>query len=55
MPGELLLVRLRVADDGWLRQLALRLGGALRVLDPPDLAERVSAAARTALDAYVRP
>ena len=54
LPGELLLVRLRVADDGWLRQLALRLGGALRVVDPPDLAERVSAAARTALDAYVR-
>ena len=53
-PGDLLLVRLRVADDGWLRQLALRLGGALRVLDPPDLAERVTAAARTALDAYVR-
>ncbi len=52
--GDLLLVRLRVADDGWLRQLALRLGGALRVLDPPDLAERVMTAARTALDAYVR-
>ena len=54
LPGELLLVRLRVADDGWLRQLALRLGGALRVLDPPDLAVRVAAAARTALEAYVR-
>jgi proteasome accessory factor C len=53
-PGELLLVRLRVADDGWLRQLALRLGGTLRVLDPPDLAERVTVAARTALEAYVR-
>ena len=51
LPGERLLVRLRVADDGWLRQLALRLGGALRVLDPPDLAERVTGRrARTALD-----
>ena len=43
LPDDLLLVRLRVADDGWLRQLALRLGGALRVLDPPELAERVTA------------
>jgi predicted DNA-binding transcriptional regulator YafY len=50
--GDLLLVRLRVADDGWLRQLALRLGGALRVLDPPELAEDVAAAARSALAAY---
>ena len=54
LPDDRLLVRLRVADDGWLRQLALRLGGALRVVDPPDLAERVTAAARTALEAYVR-
>ena len=50
--GDLLLVRLRVADDAWLRQLALRLGGALRVLDPPELAEDVAAAARSALAAY---
>jgi proteasome accessory factor C len=50
--GDLLLVRLRVADDGWLRQLALRLGGSLRVLDPPELAENVVAAARSALTAY---
>jgi proteasome accessory factor C len=49
---DLLLVRLRVADDAWLRQLALRLGGALRVLDPPELAEDVAAAARSALAAY---
>jgi proteasome accessory factor C len=50
--GDLLLVRLRVADDAWLRQLALRLGGALRVLDPPELADDVRAAARSALAAY---
>jgi len=51
---DLLLVRLRVADDAWLRQLALRLGGALRVLDPAALADEVASAARTALEAYVR-
>ena len=51
-PGDLLVVRLRVADDAWLRQLALRLGGALRVLDPPGLADEVVAAAETALRAY---
>jgi predicted DNA-binding transcriptional regulator YafY len=54
LPGDLLLVRLRVADDGWLRQLALRLGGALRVLDPPALAADVASAARRALEVYVR-
>lgn len=53
-PGDLLLVRLRAGDDGWLRQLALRLGGAMQVLDPPQLAEDVVSAARTALEAYVR-
>ena len=52
--GDHLLVRLRVVDDGWLRQLALRLGGALRVLDPPELADAVTAAAREALAAYDR-
>jgi proteasome accessory factor C len=52
--GDHLLVRLRVLDDGWLRQLALRLGGALRVLDPPELAAAVTTAAREALWAYER-
>ncbi len=51
---DLLLVRLRVADDAWLRQLALRLGGALRVLDPAALADEVASSARAALEAYVR-
>jgi proteasome accessory factor C len=54
LPGDLLQVRLRVADDAWLRQLALRMGGALRVIDPPTLADSVASAARTALEAYVR-
>ena len=54
LPGDVLLVRLRVADDGWLRQLAQRLGGALRVLDPPELIEDIAGTARRALEGYVR-
>jgi proteasome accessory factor C len=53
--GDRLMVRLRVADPGWLRRLALRLGGALRVVDPVDLADEVASSARMALEAYVRP
>jgi proteasome accessory factor C len=47
-----LKVTLRVADRQWLRRLLLRLGGAGRVVDPPDLADEVLAAARAALSAY---
>lgn len=47
-----LTVRLRVADRRWLRRLVLRLGGAARVVEPPDLAEVVVAEARVALAAY---
>lgn len=54
MPDGLLLVRLRAADSRWLRTLVLRLGGAARVLDPPELAEDVRRSAREALEAYVR-
>jgi len=50
--GKRLLVRLRAADGRWLRTLALQLGGSARILDPPDLAEQVNAAARDALTAY---
>jgi proteasome accessory factor C len=49
-----LLVRLRAADDRWLRTLVLRLGGEARVLDPPELAEAVRERAEAALGAYVR-
>jgi len=49
-PGGL-RVRLRVADDGWLRRLVLRLGGSARVVAPPALAEQVAAAAQAALAA----
>lgn len=55
LAADRLLVRLRVADPGWLRRLALRLGGALRILDPMDLADEVASSARRALEAYVRP
>ena len=54
LPEDLLLVRMRVGDDRWLRNLALRLGGAARVLDPPELAQAVRDRAERALEAYVR-
>jgi proteasome accessory factor C len=47
-----LRVSIRTADLAWLRQLVLRLGGAARVLDPPELAEDVLRAAAAALAAY---
>jgi proteasome accessory factor C len=52
--GDTLVARFRAGDDAWLRQLALRNGGALRVLDPPEIAQAVTAAAREALAAYER-
>lgn len=55
LPDDLLLVRLRAADDRWLRTLVLRLGGSARVLDPPELADAVRERAEQALEAYVRP
>ena len=54
LPQDRLLVRLRVGDDRWLRTLALRLGGAARVLDPPELVEGVRERAGEALAAYER-
>ena len=47
-----LRVRLRYTDEGWLSRLVLRLGGTAEVEDPPDLAERVRARARSALEHY---
>jgi proteasome accessory factor C len=55
LPDEQLLVRLRAADDRWLRNLVLRLGGDARVLDPPALAQAVRERAEVALEAYLRP
>jgi proteasome accessory factor C len=51
-PDDVLLVRLRAADGRWLRSLALRLAGALRILEPSELADEVSERARAALAAY---
>ncbi|MEJ5915633.1 helix-turn-helix transcriptional regulator [Pseudokineococcus sp. 1T1Z-3] len=47
--GPWLRVRLRVADDAWLRRLVLRLGGAAVVVSPPGLAGELASAARAAL------
>jgi predicted DNA-binding transcriptional regulator YafY len=45
-------VALPAVDPGWVVQLVLRLGGAGRVLDPPEVADIVRIRARAALDAY---
>lgn len=45
-------VVLPVADERWLVRLVLRTGGAVTVLDRPDLAERVRSEAQAALAAY---
>lgn len=45
-------VALRVADTGWVRRLAWRLGGNLTVQGPPELTESVRAGAAAALAAY---
>jgi proteasome accessory factor C len=45
-------VSLRTPDTRWLVRLMLRLGGAAEVVDPPEVAEAVRAAAREALAAY---
>ncbi len=45
-------VTLRTGDLAWLRQLVLRLAGAGRVVDPPELADQVRRTAQDALAAY---
>jgi proteasome accessory factor C len=52
LPDGRLIVRLRAADTRWLRSLVLRLAGAARVLDPPELREAVRTRASDALAAY---
>jgi proteasome accessory factor C len=49
--GERLRVRLRYADPAWLVRLVLGLGGAARLLEPPELVARIGARAREALAA----
>jgi proteasome accessory factor C len=52
LDGGRLYVRVRSGDPEWLVRLAMRLGPTARVLAPPELAERVRAAAAEALAAY---
>lgn len=51
-PDGGLLVRLRATDAQWARRLVLRLGGSVRVVAPPELADQVRAEAALALTAY---
>ena len=46
------LVQLRVGDTGWLRRLMLRMGGAARVIDPPEVGDAVRTEAGVALQGY---
>ncbi|RZS80084.1 proteasome accessory factor C [Motilibacter rhizosphaerae] len=52
LPGGGLRVVLRTSQTAWVVRLALRLGGAGRVVDPPEVAADVLRAAREALAAY---
>jgi proteasome accessory factor C len=47
-----LRVRMRVGDVAWLHRLVLRASGGVSVVEPVEVAARVSAAAREALAAY---
>jgi len=52
LPEGRLRLRLRTASPDWVPRLALRLGGAMTVLDPPEIADRVGGLAEAALAAY---
>jgi proteasome accessory factor C len=52
LPDGRLLVVLPVADERWLVRLLLRAGGAVEVLDRPDVVESVRSRAVAALAAY---
>ncbi len=49
-----LRLTLKVADPALVRRLVLRLGGEVRVAEPPELAQAVAHEARSALAAYDR-
>ena len=49
------VVRLRARDDAWIRRLALAVAGHGRVVDPPEVADEVAAAAAAALGGYGHP
>ncbi|WP_293767511.1 YafY family protein [Sporichthya sp.] len=52
LEGGRLYVRLRSGDPEWMVRLALRLGPTARLVEPPELAEQVRAAAAAALAGY---
>jgi proteasome accessory factor C len=52
LDGGRLQVVLPVADERWLVALLLRSGSAVRVVDRPEVTERVRATAQEALRAY---
>jgi len=52
MPGNRLRATLRVADPGLVERLCLRLGGEVVVVEPRELADRITADARAALAGY---
>ncbi|HUR72863.1 MAG TPA: WYL domain-containing protein, partial [Sporichthya sp.] len=52
LEGGRLYVRLRSGDPEWMIRLALRLGPTARLVEPPELAEQVRAAAAAALAGY---
>lgn len=52
LPDGGAVIRLRTSDLRWVRRLALRLGGAGRVVEPAELVEAVTRDAATALAAY---
>jgi proteasome accessory factor C len=54
LPGGRRRVQLRTASHDWLPRLALRLGGGLVAVDPPEMAARIVALAESALAAYER-
>jgi len=55
LPEGRLRVRLRTPDPQWVRRLALRLGAAGRIVDPPEVAAQVHAEALAGLAAYEVP
>jgi proteasome accessory factor C len=55
LTGGRLRVRLRTASEDWLPRLALRLGGQLVVVSPPQVADRIRELAGGALALYGDP
>jgi proteasome accessory factor C len=54
-PDGSLRIALRVADPSWVVRLVLRMGGALRIEAPAELAAEAVARARAALAGYATP